>query len=76
MEAAGGIVSRKGPRVEIHRVREGPVFEYVLKLWVQGKDGQLVPDGVKLKVRKAFSEQFDKVDNIFAEYEVKGPYLS
>ena len=62
--------------VEIRSVREGPVFEYILKLWVSGKDGQLVPGRVKLKVRKAFSELFDKVDSIFAEYEVKRPYLS
>jgi len=46
------------------------------KSLVQGRDGQLVPEEVKLKVRKAFSELFDKVDSIFAEYEVKGPYLS
>ena len=41
--------------VEIHREREGPIYEYVLKLWLQGKDGQLVPEGVKLKVIKAFN---------------------
>jgi hypothetical protein len=41
--------------VEIHREREGPVYEYVLKLWVQGKDGQLVPEEVKQKIGKEFS---------------------
>ena len=41
-----------------------------------GKDGQLVPEEVRPKIEKSFSELFDSVDRIFAEYEVKGPYLS
>lgn len=62
--------------VQIHRVREGQVFEYVLKLWVQGKDGQLVPEEVKPKIGKVFGELFDRVDRIFAEYEPKTPISS
>ena len=65
--------SWKGIMVEIHKIREGPVFEYVLKLWVQGKDGQLVPEEAKPKIDKAFNELFDSVDRIFAEYELEGP---
>ena len=56
-------------------MREGPVFDYVLKLWVSGKDGQLVPEEVKPKIGRAFSELFDRVDRIFAEYEPKEPIL-
>ena len=40
--------------MEIHKTRDDPIFGYVFKRWVQGKDGELVPEGVKLKVRKAF----------------------
>jgi len=59
--------------VEIHREREGRIFEYVLKLWVEGKQGQPVPEDLKPKIGKAFSELFDRVDSIFAEYEMGGP---
>lgn len=63
----------KEPTVEIHREREGRIFEYVLKLWVEGKQGQPVPEDLKPKIGKAFSELFDRVDSIFAEYEMGGP---
>ena len=61
--------------VEIHREREGPVYEYVLKLWVEGKHGQLMPEEVRPKVAKAFGEFFDRVDLIFAECELGGPKI-
>jgi len=56
--------------LEIHREREGPVYEYVLKLWVQGKHGQLVPEEVRPKIEKAFGELFDRVDRILAAFEL------
>ena len=61
--------------VEIHREREGPVYEYVLKLWVEGKHGQLVPKEVRPKIEKAFSDLFERVDRIFAEHELGGPKI-
>jgi hypothetical protein len=57
--------------VEIHRERDRPVFEYILKLWVQGKHGQLVPEEVRPKVAEAFEVLFDSIDRIFAENEPK-----
>ena len=59
--------------MEIHREREGRIFEYVLKLWVEGKHWQSVPEEVKPKIGKAFSELFDRVDSVFTEYELGGP---
>ncbi len=62
----------KGYMVVIHREREGPVFEYVLKLWVEGKQGKAVPEELKPKIVKAFGELFDRVDKIFNEYKLGG----
>jgi hypothetical protein len=39
--------------VEIHKERTGPVFEYVLKLWVAGRNGELVPEEIRPKTGKA-----------------------
>lgn len=61
----------KGTMVQIHKIREGPVFDYVLKLWVLGKHGQLVPEEVRPKVAEAFEVLFDSIDRIFAENEPK-----
>jgi len=49
--------------------------KYVLKLWVEGKHGQLMPEEVRPKVAKAFGEFFDRVDLIFAECELGGPKI-
>jgi hypothetical protein len=38
------VLAYQEPTVEIHREREGRIFEYVLKLWVEGKQGQPVPE--------------------------------
>ena len=46
--------------MEIFREREGRIFEYVLKLWVEGKQGQPVPEELKPKIGKAFGELFDQ----------------
>jgi hypothetical protein len=59
--------------LEIHLVREGRVFEYVLKLWVERKQGQPVPEELKPKIEEAFREFFDRVNSIFTEYELAGP---
>ena len=59
--------------VEIFGEREGRAFEYVLKLWVEGKQGQPVPEEIESKIGKAFNELFDRVDSIFSQYELGGP---
>ena len=59
--------------MEIHREREGRAFEYVLKLWVEGKQGQPVPQELRPKIGKAFDDLFDRVDSMFTEYELGGP---
>ena len=58
---------------EMHKVRDGLVFKYLLKLCVQGKHGQLVPEETKPKIGKAFNELSDRLDHIFAEYEPNAP---
>ena len=52
-----------------HEFREGPIYAYVLKRWVQGKNGMMVPDGIRPRLEAAFAELFDRVDSIFSEYE-------
>jgi hypothetical protein len=59
--------------VEIHRVREGRIFEYVLKLWVEGKQGQPVPEDMEPNIGNAFNELFDRVERILSHSELEGP---
>jgi hypothetical protein len=70
--SATAIIAGQETVVQIHKVREGDVFEYVLKLWIEGNHGQPVPEELKPKIDKAFDELLGRVDTISTGYEVGG----